>query len=95
MKATCGCEVVIADNPTQEVKFVEGETHTMIFCEHHQRELVELIEKNGGIVQKTETGAIQAGELTLRALNAIEEFMLKIIQPLIAEKAEKRLSDLN
>jgi len=96
MKARCGCEVIIANDPTKEVRFVEGENHSVTFCEQHQRELVELIEKSGGIIRKdTETGAIQAGELTLRALNAIEEFTLEIIKPLIAGKAEKRLADMN
>ena len=96
MKAECGCEVIIANNPTQEVKFEEGENHSMIFCDQHQREIVELIENSGGIVRKNmATGAIQAEELTLRALNAIEDFMLEIVKPLIAEKAERRLAEMN
>lgn len=80
---------------------MEGESHRIIFCDQHQLEFVELIHfinmgavtsKNGGIVREyTETETILAGELSLRALTAIEDFMMEIIKPLIAEKFEKRL----
>lgn len=86
MKLRCGCEILIASDPSKPVLLEEGETHRMAFCEAHQAELRRIIETNGGFVQEDpESGQIQAGELTVRALNAIEEFMIGIVQTGMAE----------
>ncbi len=96
MKLKCGCEIKRADQPDAEVLFEEGETHRLFFCDTHHDEMVKLIKENGGYtIPDGDADAIYAGNLTIKALNAIEEHTLKIVQKGMDEIWEEKRRGMN
>ena len=81
LKLKCGCELQDANDPDAEITVGDGtQRQKLIFCDGHQAKMKEIIETNGGYCQvDPESGIIQAAELTVRALGAIEEFTQAVV----------------
>jgi len=78
----CGCKVFVADQPDAPIDFDDEKQRKSIqFCDKHFKEIQEVVQANGGIQGE---GQVGAGQMTIRALNAIEEFMERILKESMA-----------
>jgi hypothetical protein len=81
MKLKCNCEIVVAGKHDEIVNLEDDtQTKSVIFCEVHHKEIQEIIKRNGGhVIGPAEEGVITAGELPIKALNAVEEFVQNLV----------------
>ncbi len=78
----CGCKVFVAGQPDAPIDFDrEDQRKSIQFCDEHFQEIQGIIQANGGIQGE---GQVGAGQITIKALNAIEEFMERILKESMA-----------
>lgn len=83
MQLKCGCRLIVSGKPDEEFSIENDDQVKQIqFCDKHLKGAIAVIQDNGGIERnmvQADGGPVEAGEITMRALSALEDFIKKIL----------------